>query len=83
MSTSSGRAGIPASVSASAISVRVLDVVLVRNVRATERWSSSFNVSAAPSIGSHDVTSTPSMSNSTPPTVCMPPKIVRRRAVSG
>ena len=59
--------GSPASVSRCAIRVRVPVVVLVRNTRGIPRSATAASAAAAPTIGRHDVTRTPSMSNSTPP----------------
>jgi hypothetical protein len=47
-------------------------VVLVRYDRAIWLSASTRRVSAAPSMGFHEVTKTPSMSNSTPPTAMLP-----------
>ena len=66
--TSSAATSMPASVSSPAICLRVRVVVLVRYDRAIWLSASTRSVSAAPSMGCHEVTKTPSMSNSTPPT---------------
>ncbi len=58
---------MPASLSNSAICTRVLVVVFVRYEQAIWLSINARTVSAAPSIGFHDVTNTPSMSNNTPP----------------
>ncbi len=63
---------MPASVSNRAICFRVRVVVLVRYDRAIWLSASTRSVSAAPSMGSHEVTKTPSMSNSTPPIAMLP-----------
>jgi hypothetical protein len=65
--TSSARTAIPASVRSSAICTRVRVVVLVRYEHAIWLSDKVRNVFDAPAIGFHDVTRTPSMSNSTPP----------------
>src|SRR3954462_9588278 len=65
--TSSARTAMPALVSSSAICTRVRVVVLVRYEHAIWLSDNVRNVLDAPSIGFHDVTRTPSMSNSTPP----------------
>jgi hypothetical protein len=65
--TSSARTAMPAPVSSSAICTRVRVVVLVRYEHAIWLRAITCKVAAAPSIGFHDVTRTPSMSKSTPP----------------
>ncbi|SKV14227.1 Uncharacterised protein [Mycobacteroides abscessus subsp. abscessus] len=69
MITSSAGTASPAALSNSAICTRVRDVVLVRKHRRMSSFSSALRACAAPSIGSHEVTRTPSISKSTPPTV--------------
>jgi hypothetical protein len=65
---SSACTAMPASVSSSAICALVLVVVLVRYEHAIWLSDNVRSVSAAPAIGRHEVTRTPSMSKSTPPT---------------